>query len=77
PFSAGGTTDIAARVLSKTASKYLPTSQTIVVINKPGVSGTMGISDLLKADPDGYTLMLGASTGFSQSPYIVPNIKFD
>ncbi|WP_215830584.1 Bug family tripartite tricarboxylate transporter substrate binding protein [Pelorhabdus rhamnosifermentans] len=54
PFSAGGGTDLMARALEKWASKYL--GQSLIVINKPGGTGTIGWNELVSANPDGYTI---------------------
>ncbi len=56
PFAAGGANDLVGRALQKSLGKELKT--TIVVENIPGGSTKMGTLELLKSDPDGYTLML-------------------
>ncbi|HYF06871.1 MAG TPA: tripartite tricarboxylate transporter substrate binding protein [Acetobacteraceae bacterium] len=53
-FSAGGGTDITARTLAQHLGKALGTS--VVVNNKPGASGALGLSYVARAKPDGYTL---------------------
>ena len=52
PSSAGGGTDVMARLFADTAKKYLP--QPIVVSNKPGASGGIGMTEVQRAAPDGY-----------------------
>lgn len=55
PWPAGGTTDIAMRAIAETASKHL--GQPIVIDNKPGASGTLGVAAMAAtAKPDGYTI---------------------
>ncbi|MBP2628438.1 MAG: hypothetical protein H6Q68_3149 [Firmicutes bacterium] len=54
PFSAGGGMDLLARALEKSAPKYL--GQPLVVVNKPGGTGTIGWNELASASPDGYTI---------------------
>jgi len=54
PWPAGGSTDMSMRVLADEASKYL--RQPLVIENRPGAGGTMAMSILLTAKPDGYTL---------------------
>jgi len=54
PFSAGGGTDMVGRTLASVIHKYL--GQPFVVVNKPGVSGTVGAAYVVKSKPDGYTL---------------------
>lgn len=57
PAAAGGTTDIAARVLAEKIGKDLGTS--IVVENKGGGGGSIGTAQVARAKPDGYTLLMG------------------
>lgn len=54
PASPGGTTDPAARVLAVALEKALGTS--VQVLNKPGASTQVGLTELAKAEPDGYTI---------------------
>ena len=53
-YSAGGGTDVGARILAKVAEKYF--SQSLVIINKPGAGGEIGFTALANAKPDGYTI---------------------
>ena len=57
PFSAGGTTDILARIVSLQLGKAL--GQPVVVDNRPGAGGNIGASLAAKAQGDGYTLFMG------------------
>ncbi len=57
-FAAGGTTDIAARSMADLASKLL--GQPMVVINKPGGTGSVGLASVKKEKPDGYNIVLVA-----------------
>ncbi len=59
PFSPGGSTDLAVRLIAKEAERYL--GQPIVVINKPGGGGSVGVATVAVAKPDGYTI--GQSPG--------------
>jgi tripartite-type tricarboxylate transporter receptor subunit TctC len=53
-FSAGGTTDIAARLMVSKATEIL--KQAIISMNKPGAGGTLGVSYVARAKNDGYTI---------------------
>jgi tripartite-type tricarboxylate transporter receptor subunit TctC len=57
PFSAGGNTDIVARLFAQELSKTL--GQSVIVDNKPGASGNIGADAVAKSPPDGYTLVMG------------------
>lgn len=54
PTPPGGGTDVAARVLAEATEPFL--GQKVVVVNKPGGSGTIGVSYVVQAEADGYTL---------------------
>lgn len=58
PFAAGGLSDIPARVLAAQMQDKI--RQTIIVENKPGASGITGASFVVRAEPDGYTLLVNA-----------------
>ena len=60
PLAAGSTTDVAARLLAQRVSQALGVQ--IVVENKPGASTMLGSSVVAKAEPDGHTLLMGASS---------------
>lgn len=67
PFAPGGGSDLHARALQKLASKYL--HQPLVVINKPGGGANIGLHEIAKAEPDGYTLGLSAPEVIFHSIY--------
>jgi tripartite-type tricarboxylate transporter receptor subunit TctC len=60
PFAAGGSTDIAARVLAEGVRPLL--GQAVVIENRPGAGGNIGANAAAKSDPDGYTFLMGNST---------------
>ena len=70
PFPPGGSTDLGYRLLTKEAEKHL--GQPIVVVNKPGGGGTVGVSAIASAKPDGYTIGQSPSGGFLA---IMPHIE--
>src|SRR5215213_3537126 len=57
PFGAGGPTDALARIVAQRMSA--PLGQTMLVENVTGASGTIGITRVARAAPDGYTIVLG------------------
>jgi tripartite-type tricarboxylate transporter receptor subunit TctC len=74
-FAAGGASDIVARAISEPLAKAL--GQPVIVDNKPGAGGTLGGSEVVRAAPDGYTLMLSNSTPLSIGPWTVPKLPYD
>jgi len=73
-FSAGGTTDVVARIVAKELSDEL--GQSFVVENKPGGGSNIGAEQVARAEPDGYTLLMVAVTSaINQTLY--SNMKFD
>jgi tripartite-type tricarboxylate transporter receptor subunit TctC len=67
-FPAGGGTDILTRALAESAEKQL--GQKIVVVNKPGASGTVATTELTRAKADGYTLVSNTDTPVTRSPHL-------
>ena len=68
PFPPGGNTDIMARALQNELAKAL--GQTIVVVNKGGAAGTLGLIDLSRAAPDGYTIALAPNNPLTAQPHV-------
>lgn len=56
PFAAGGGTDALARAFAEATRKHLP--QSVIVVNRPGASGGIGLTDVANSRPDGYKLAL-------------------
>jgi len=68
PYSAGGSTDVLGRALAQRMSAALPNTPGIVVINAPGGAGTIGLTQVANADPDGYTLIFTTSSPIALQP---------
>ncbi|MFA7669973.1 MAG: tripartite tricarboxylate transporter substrate-binding protein, partial [Burkholderiaceae bacterium] len=60
PFPAGGPTDIVARLMAKQMGDQM--GQSIVVENRGGASGTIGMQAAVNAKPDGYTILYNTSS---------------
>ncbi|MEN7530613.1 MULTISPECIES: tripartite tricarboxylate transporter substrate binding protein [unclassified Cupriavidus] len=74
PWAAGGSTDILARVLSEHLTKSL--GQPVIVDNKPGASGNIGSAMVARAQPDGYTLLVGSMSTHAMNPALMANMPF-
>jgi tripartite-type tricarboxylate transporter receptor subunit TctC len=68
PFAPGGLTDVPARVLAPIMQDKL--GGTVVVENKTGASGVVGATHVLRAEPDGYTLLVNALADVQNLHYI-------
>ena len=75
PFPPGGPADIVARPLAERLGIAL--AQPVVILNKPGASGTIGAAFVAKSDPDGYTLLLGTSNELTMSPGLYAKLPYD
>ena len=75
PYAAGSTGEAALRVIANAVEPKL--GQPIVIETRPGAAGNLGAAFVAKADPDGYTLLLGATNNFAINQYLYPNIGFD
>jgi tripartite-type tricarboxylate transporter receptor subunit TctC len=74
-FSAGGGTDVVARILAQKMSESL--GQTVVVENRPGASGLIAGEAVAKSAADGYTLMMGSQTTFAVAPTLYRKTSLD
>ena len=74
-FSAGGGTDVVARILALKMSESL--GQTVVVENRAGASGMIAAEATAKSAPDGYTLMMGSQTTFAVAPTLYRRTSLD
>ncbi|WP_270938604.1 Bug family tripartite tricarboxylate transporter substrate binding protein [Falsiroseomonas oryzae] len=75
PFAPGGTTDIMARVLAPRMTTGLGVS--VVVENRAGAGGTVGHEIVVRAAPDGNTIMLGHIGTLGVNPSLYPRLAFD
>ena len=75
PFVAGGTTDLVARVVAEELTQVL--KQTFVVDNKGGAGGNIGATEVARAAPDGYTLLLGTPGTLSINQFLYASMPYD
>src|SRR5438270_2372561 len=74
PYTPGSPVDVLARVVTQHLSARL--NQTIVIDNRPGAGTTIGTKAAAGAEPDGYTLLI-AATSFIISSSLYPNLDYD
>jgi tripartite-type tricarboxylate transporter receptor subunit TctC len=75
PFSAGGATDITARIIGQKLAEEWKT--TVVIENRPGATGSIAAEHVAKSKPDGYTLFMGTGSVNSVFPAVKKNLPFD
>nr|ART35759.1 B220 [uncultured bacterium] len=75
PFPPGGGTDTTSRLI---AEKLTLTDQwTLVIDNKPGAGGNIGLDAVAKSAPDGYTIGMGQAANLAINPALYPKMPFD
>lgn len=75
PFAAGGATDVLARVIAQKLNEAW--KQSVIVENKSGGGGLIGAMAVARADPDGYTLLLGSVGPIEVLPGIMKKMPYD
>ncbi len=75
PFVAGGSTDVAARIIADNMSQGL--GQPVIVENRGGSGGNIGGDIVAKAPADGHTLLMGVTRLLSTNRHIYPTMSFD
>lgn len=75
PFGAGGTADFLARLMAAELEKRL--KQTIVIENKTGAGGVIGAAHVARAQPDGYTLLMGSIATHAIGPAVKKSLPYD
>ena len=75
PFSAGGTTDILARVIGQYMSSDL--GQPVIIDNRAGAGGNIGTQLVARAAPDGYTILMGTVGTHAINQSLYPKLPFD
>lgn len=75
PFPPGGSTDIVGRVVASKLTEAW--GQQVLVDNRGGASGQIGVEAAAKAAPDGYTLLVGHIGTFGVNPSLYPKLRYD
>ena len=74
-LAAGGPADTAARVFAPHLSQAL--GQSVFIENRTGASSVIGTEAVVRAPPDGYTLLFGSSSSFAVNPAVMKSLRFD
>ncbi len=74
PFTAGGSTDVVARIVAEKLSPRL--GQPVVVENRAGAGGAIGSDHVAKATPDGHTLLVGTSSTMAIAPHVYTKLPY-
>lgn len=75
PFTPGGTTDILGRLVAQKLTESL--GRQVLVDNRPGAGGTIGVEIVAKSPADGYTLVMGHIGTFGVNPTLYPKLPYD
>lgn len=75
PFPPGGPTDVLGRIVAQKLTEQW--SQSVVVENRPGAGGTIGITAATKAPADGYTIVMGGSSNLAVAPSLYAKLPYD
>jgi len=75
PYQAGGSSDIIARILAQKLSERW--GKSVIVENRPGANGGIGVSAVARAAPDGHTLLAVASSALTINPLIYASLPYD
>jgi tripartite-type tricarboxylate transporter receptor subunit TctC len=75
PYAAGGAGDIFARTVAQKLSTAF--AHQVVIVNRPGANGIIGMEQVAKAPPDGYTIVMGNSAPMVLNPSLYPKLPYD
>ncbi len=75
PFPAGGSTDLVGRLVAEKMSEML--GQQVVVDNRGGAGGNIGSAAVAKAEPDGYTILMGTVATHALNPALYTKMPYD
>src|SRR5262249_19889411 len=75
PYQAGGTSDIIARLLAQKLSERW--GKSVIIENKPGANGGIGVTTVMQSAPDGHTLLAVASSALTINPIFYSKLPYD
>ena len=75
PFPPGGINDLVARVIGNKLTEFL--QQAVIIDNRVGAGGTVGMGIAARANPDGYTIAFGATSTLAVSPALYKDLSYD
>ncbi len=75
PFAAGGSTDVVARIIAQKMSDDL--GQQVIIQNVAGAGGNIGADTVARAEPDGYTILMGTVATHALNPLILASTPYD
>ena len=75
PFTAGGTTDVVARVVGQKLGELW--NQSVVIENRAGAGGNVGAEVVAKSPPDGYNILMASGSIFTVNPHMYKKMPFD
>lgn len=75
PYPPGGPLDVMARMLGEQVRE--PLGQPVIIENRPGAGGNIGVGAVARSAPDGYTLVMGAVATFAINPWLFDNLPYD
>ena len=75
PYAAGGPVDVSARLIAAKLQEGL--GQPVVVENRPGAGGNLGVEQVAKSAPDGYSLVIGAIATHAINPTLMGSVPYD
>eukprot|EP01031_Cornospumella_fuschlensis_P049253 gene49254-biopygen39464 len=75
PFSPGGSTDVGGRIIAERLSETL--GQPVVVENRTGAGGNVGVENVVRSAPDGLTILMGTTGTLTINPHLYANMGFN
>ncbi len=75
PFPPGGATDVVARVLGERMQEQL--GQPVTVENRTGAGGNVGVENVVRSAPDGYSILMGTTGTLTINPHLYGNMGFN